>query len=611
MAFSHPAPDIASGLRCRLPLIIGVIGHRDLRDEDIGELERRVGDAFDRIASDYLTADGATPIVVLSSLAEGADQLVARIALDRAAMLVAPLPMPIAEYRKDHQSGSIPDAEGEFDRLLARAIAAPEMPFVDGNTIETIRTDSARRALQYREAGLFIVRHCQILLSLWDGDESDVRTGGTAEIMRLQREGLPLGSAESVRARIDGTEIRPLVTIVTPRRKSPPGSVAIASSPWGRALTEGGHPTLSLERDAKAWRAFETWIQLTTSFNADAKRVLSSNEGAAKIEQSLVQLFDAPCAPNIAANARVYTSTDAPLWGAVYAVADTLAQEYQRRFTRVWAWLFTIAFLMVATLGFLTNGPSEKSYVLGLYQVLIMSSIGLYWYARCRRFQNKFLDYRALSEATRVAVFWKIARIDRSISEIYPICHSPELSWIKISLISLECFDSGKEFALEPLEDMRYRICRSLWVDGQLQYFRRRGKSHERTAMRLDHWSVASIAVTAIGTVLIALADYFAFDWRRLVPFNGAAFVPIAIALLPAVAATLKGHAEQLGRTAQALQYDRMRSLYERTRGILPSSIDQLGSKAARVVFTELGREAMHETASWTSIFRPRPLRPF
>jgi hypothetical protein len=72
----------------------------------------------------------------------------------------------------------------------------------------------------------------------------------------------------------------------------------------------------------------------------------------------------------------------------------------------------------------------------------------------------------------------------------------------------------------------------------------------------------------------------------------------------------IKAHAEQLGRTAQALQHDRMRSLFERTLRILPSSIDQLGSKAAREIFTELGREAMHETASWTSIFRLRPLRP-
>ena len=217
MAFSHPAPDIASGLRCRLPLIIGVTGHRDLRDEDIGELERRVGVVFDRIASDYLTADGATPIVVLSALAEGADQLVARIALDRGALLVAPLPMPIAEYRKDYQPGSMPDAEGEFDRLLARAIAIREMPFVDGNTIETIRMDPGRRALQYRETGIFIVRHCQILLSLWDGDESDVRTGGTAEIVRLQREGAPSGSAESVRDCIDGTKIGALTNSVDSR----------------------------------------------------------------------------------------------------------------------------------------------------------------------------------------------------------------------------------------------------------------------------------------------------------------------------------------------------------------------------------------------------------
>ena len=612
MASSHPALGIGSGLQGRLPLIIGVTGHRDLRDEYIGELERRVGVVFDRIASDYLTADGATPIVVLSALAEGADQLVARIALDRGALLVAPLPMPIAEYRKDYQPGSMPDAEGEFDRLLARAIVIREMPFVDGNTIETIRTDPARRALQYRETGIFIVRHCQILLSLWDGDECDLRTGGSAETVRLQRDGAPLGSAESVRACIDGAKIGALITIVTPRRQSPPGSVTIASRPWGRALTEGGRPTLTLERDIEAWRTFEKWIQLTTSFNADAKRILLSTEGVTKIDQSLVRLFDAHSAPALAASARVYTSTDAPLWGTIYAVADILAQKYRKRFKRVWAWLFAFGFLVVPTMSYLMYAPPGKIYALvGLCSgLLIMCSTGLYWYARWRQFQQKFLDYRALSEAMRIAVFWKIARIDRSITEIYPLCQSPELSWVKTSLISLECLDSGKAFSFEPLEDIRYRICRSLWVDGQLQYFTRRGKSHERTATRRNRWSVASFALMVFGTVVIVFADYFDFDWRPLVPFNGARFVPTAILLLGIFAATLKAHAEQLGRTAQALQYDRMRSLFERTLRILPSSIDQLGSKAAREVFTELGREAMHETASWTSIFRLRPLRP-
>ncbi|MGC1861939.1 MAG: hypothetical protein WA733_12675 [Methylocystis sp.] len=612
MAFSQPTLGVASKLHHRLPLIIGATGHRDLRDQDILELERIVGAVFDQIASAYLRDDGATPIVVLSSLAEGADQLVARVALDHGAILVAPLPMPVDEYRRDYQPGSASDAVHEFDRLLARAVAAPVMPFVEGNTIELVRADAERRALQYREAGFFVVRHCQILLSLWDGDEGDVKTGGTAEIMRLQGEKAPLSSAESVRASIDGSELRPLITIMTPRRKSPPGSVAITLNPWGRALTSGSTRTPAAERDSNAWRMFETWIRLTTAFNAESSRIFSSNEGRAKIEQSVAELFCDPSAPGLAESARACSSADASLWRGVYAIAEILAQENQNSFTRVWRWLFILAFLMVATLGVLVDAhQSSNIYALEFYQTLVMCSIALYWFADRRQFQSRFLDYRALAEFARVAIFWRIARIDTRVSDIYPLCQPPELSWIKISLRSLECFDSGNAFAFEALDELRYRVCRNFWVDGQRKYFRRSGRIHERTATRRNHLSVALIAATVSATALLALADYFAFDWRRLVPFNGAAFVPFAIALLPALAATLKGQAEQLGRAALALQYDRMRTLYERTLAILPGSIDQIGSMTARKVLIELGREAMHETASWLSIFRQHPLRPF
>ena len=603
-AISCSALGDASGPRLRVPLVIGVTGHRDPRDEDIEELKRRVGQVFDGLASDYLTADGATPIVVLSSLAEGADQLVASVALERGAILIAPLPMPLEEYRKDFQFGLTPNALSEFDRLLARAAAAPEMPLLDGAAIEALRDDAGRRAMQYREAGLYIVRHCQILLALWDGDQSDVKTGGTAEIVRRQREGALLANAASVRACIDGTESGPIVTIVTPRRDTP-GSMKIATKPWGRALAASAS-----DSDAKLWRDFETWIQLTTSFNADATGLLPSKEGEAKIDQSFDRLFDAPDAPALGASARAHALAEAPLFCSLYAVADALAQEYQQRFTRVWTWLFSFGFLMVAALSFISNAPSHKIYALCAYQALIVGSLGVYWLARRRRLQAKFLDYRALSEALRVAIFWKIAGVDKSVAEIYPICQSPELSWIKSALLSLECFDAQKP-STAPFDDARYRICRDLWAEGQLHYFRRRGKSHEQVVARRKQFSIAAVGLATTGTGLAALADYLGFDCRGRAQFNAAVFAPIALAMLPAAAAALKGHAEQLGRTAQALQYDRMRSLYERALSVLPASIDQLGEEAAREVFVELGREALHETTSWTSIFRLRPLRPF
>src|SRR5438876_1031333 len=102
----------------RLPLVIGVTGHRDLRDEDVLELERLVATILTRMRSDYLGGDEETPVIVLSALAEGADRLVARVALAHGAWLVAPLPIPLEEYRRDFEPGIKRGNIAEFDSLL-------------------------------------------------------------------------------------------------------------------------------------------------------------------------------------------------------------------------------------------------------------------------------------------------------------------------------------------------------------------------------------------------------------------------------------------------------------------------------------------------------------
>src|ERR1700730_13058075 len=214
----QPLPD-------RLPLVIGVTGHRDLRDEDVARLEAEVASIIARLRLDYLKDDGETPIFVLSALAEGADRLVARVALAQGARLIAPLPLPREEYRRDFEQGLKPGNAAEFDELLARAVAAPVIPFTHGSSLEAVRTNSKKRAEQYRAVGLFITRHCNILIAIWDGDESNMAVGGTAEIVKFTREGIPLAVSRSARASLDGSEIGPVIHVVAPRRKegSPAG----------------------------------------------------------------------------------------------------------------------------------------------------------------------------------------------------------------------------------------------------------------------------------------------------------------------------------------------------------------------------------------------------
>lgn len=79
-----------------VPIIIGITGHRDLRKEDIPDLENKVRGIFQEARIKYPNS----PIKVLSPLAEGVDRLVAKVALETGetgearAALIAILPMP-------------------------------------------------------------------------------------------------------------------------------------------------------------------------------------------------------------------------------------------------------------------------------------------------------------------------------------------------------------------------------------------------------------------------------------------------------------------------------------------------------------------------------------
>ncbi len=146
-----------------LPLVIGVTGHRDLRPQDRGQLEGTVRQILLQLQADY----PHTSLVLLSALAEGADRLVAQVALELGILLIVPLPMPADAYKREFHSD---EARAEFDRLLHQAeksFGAPPLREAAGNS------------------GAYIAKNSQILLALWDGIDAKKRSG-TAEVVRLK-----------------------------------------------------------------------------------------------------------------------------------------------------------------------------------------------------------------------------------------------------------------------------------------------------------------------------------------------------------------------------------------------------------------------------------------
>ena len=81
----------------KIPLIIGVTGHLNLRAEDLDVLRDTVKQELAKI----LNRCPHTPVILLCSLARGADLLCAETAEGLGIPLRAVLPMEQAEYEKD------------------------------------------------------------------------------------------------------------------------------------------------------------------------------------------------------------------------------------------------------------------------------------------------------------------------------------------------------------------------------------------------------------------------------------------------------------------------------------------------------------------------------
>jgi hypothetical protein len=642
----------------RLPLVIGVTGHRDLRDEDVPRLEAEVARIIAGLRHDYLKDDGETPVIVLSALAEGADRLVARVALAQGARLIAPLPMPPEEYRRDFEPGLKPGNAAEFDELLARAIAAPVIPFTHGNSLEAVRTSSKARAEQYRAVGLFIIQHCNILIAIWDGDESNMAVGGTAEIVKFTREGIPLEISRSARASLDGSEIGPVIHVLAPRQKGGSSAGPVAVERWGRAVVShyrGGllkrwsHGLVGFagrlfrieradgrfqlsdaqRREFDAWETFGVLITLTRQFNHEAAAAASDQARRARIARSLDYLFDGADPPAAGQAApRQIALTLAPRWSRLYSISDTLANDFQTQFKRDWLLLFLLTFS--AFFCFAMFSYQAVELLLIAYSAFYLLIFIIFARARWGRHQERFLDYRALAEALRVAVYWRLVGIGLRPSDVkadasgdgsnvdahtvgvlanaYPIKQPNELAWVKVCLRTLELLDRAEGVADERVLDPRcHGIARRCWVHGQYMFFRRRGFHYHGMAETLETWAIILLMCTAF--LLAPLIVFVTSGEVGKTVFFGVDLLMV-IGLLPGLAAALTAYSERLALKAQARQYDRMRVLFERAYELLPEQIDAATASLVRAVYRELGIEAMRENAEWVAVHRQRPIQP-
>ncbi len=159
---------------------IGVTGHRSSRlgADQIARIDAQVQSVLTMAARaaegarrryDREYADADPILYFVSALADGADTLAAKRALESGWRLLAPLPFSVETYARDF-SGADRD---EFEAMLDAADSIAEL---DG-----LRDSPMTEERAYLQAGLVTVDQSDVMIAIWDGEEAR-GVGGTAMI---------------------------------------------------------------------------------------------------------------------------------------------------------------------------------------------------------------------------------------------------------------------------------------------------------------------------------------------------------------------------------------------------------------------------------------------
>ena len=361
-----------------IPVVVGVSGHRELREGDRPALYAAVKKELTALAARC----PHTQLVLLCSLAAGADQLCADVAEELGWPLLAALPMEREEYEKDFT----PEECARFARHCARAervFAAPPTEAVP---------ERADRDFFYRQAGVFISAHSHILLALWDGGEPTEGGCGTAEAVSFSLNGAYC-PAKGVALRSGRNEA--VIHVFTPRGKHeerPAGEVRILGSR----------------------RAMEEMLWKTDEFNALAAP-LDTSGGILLPERQDDGVLD--CLERL------------------HSAADTLSLRFSALYRRLLMALAAEG--TVLTMAFLLYDEAQAIWMILVCGAMLLAATLTLRHARREACHRRYIEYRALAECLRVQAYLRYAGSGVDAAELLSWREQDETAWIMAALCSL------------------------------------------------------------------------------------------------------------------------------------------------------------------------------
>ena len=592
----------------KIPIVIGVTGHRNVVKDDYSDISAEIGKSFEEVLRLCNAPDnnkkgktlqeakenGQPPIILLTGLAQGADMLAAKVARSYGIAYLAVLPCPLEQFKKSFDDA---DALAELDDYIANA--------ADVVVVNDIEKDFSNQAGQnrdsywYRQVGIYIVQHATILLALWDGKPPKGKFGcGTADV-------------------VDMALNHSFVKAKTGPHFGMPGDCVVK---WINCRRQGD----GAEKDVKSCYLLPSVYHVDDDKTDGAELLSLDGDG----KYTYLKLSDVPevTQENITRTIE-YNSYDAdslnPSYGLLapsdysqtsnyqkrlhfhYQKSDALSSTQKKKFTFA-VWAFAIMGMAVA-LAFMLYDELNWNWLSLPCGVIVLAIIIFYFYvlAAKRQYHRKYLAWRALSESLRTQFYVSVCGIDYNICDSFTWMQKNDIVWIDRALAAL---------SLGNVENTRIDLAnvKKRWLgtgsqkksDGQYGYHSKKVIENGSHAKKHSNWSTALMISTIALYASIFIAELLtllgAINWLEIAvvwqDFTLRKILQVIFGVLTVVSFLITASMGKLSYDRQKGDNTRMKRLYFTAL----SKWDATSPHFEQLVIT-LAREEIVENGVWLS----------
>ena len=548
--------------------------------------------------------NSASEFVIVSSLAEGSDRIVADAGLAAGFGVEVVLPLNRTEYARDFETEA---SRSAFEGLLARSAA-----------VFNLNGAADERPRAYEAAGFVMLANIDLLIAIWDGAEVS-GVGGTAQIVgRAIADGIPIIWIEPAKPGVmqislpQAGNLPPANADVRPRDTFRPADDAALGSVIRDilALPAQTEAKLALRRylleKERRWN-FCPWNSLLLRVFAGRPLRRTDFHLPAALGETSAQwdgyLNILP--PDRAQRAAV----ESVLLPAVSA-ADNLAIYYSLvyRSTYVFNFLFAAIAVALALIGIFVHDADAKSYLVSAELAIIIAILITWLHGHRRQRHRRWLDYRRLAECLRhmriLAPLGSKGPIDRPRRDL----DADEEDWVNWYAWSLR--------RLLPLPDVFVdtaylaavrEAALSAEIAGQIHYHTTNADRNATLDSRIHHGGqIVFGATAAICAAFLCLVWFVGLPETQMDRELILGSFTFLTALLPTLGAALaaihvqgdfRTVAEQSRRTAKRL------ATVGKIIADEPLSFARLADR-----FDKVSEILMADLVEWQTIFRTRPL---